>query len=72
MVELTWLAGVVVRRHGVGKAFGIQPQLMRQLRQRIRLCAGEYRWHKVADGFTVDNGIANLSSLLGDQCPQMA
>lgn len=41
MVELAGLAGVVVLRHGVGKVFAIQPQLMSQFRQRISLCAGE-------------------------------
>ena len=67
MVELAGLAGVVVLRHGVGKVFVIQPQLMSQFRQRIGLCARKDRRHEVADGFTVDNGVANLPGLLGDQ-----
>ncbi|CHL50742.1 Uncharacterised protein [Salmonella enterica subsp. enterica serovar Typhi] len=69
VIKLTRLTGLIVVLHGMGKAFGIQPQLAGQFTQRIGLCAGENRRHKVTDRFAVDNGVANLPRLLGNQTP---
>ena len=47
------------------KCSASSPQLMSQFRQRIGLCAGKDRRHEVADSFTVDDGVANLSRAVG-------
>ena len=67
MIELAWRAGGIIVGDGLRKAFAVQAELAGQLGKGVGLSAGKDGRHKVADGFAVDDRVADLPGLVGDQ-----
>jgi hypothetical protein len=64
VVEAAGAAGGVVVLQRAQEGGCVQPQLARELRQRVRQDAGEHGRHEAADGLAVDDRVADLPRLL--------
>ena len=67
VIKRSRLARGVERANRVREFFGIETEFPGECFERVRLRARKHRWHEAADGFGVDDRVADLPRLLGHE-----